>query len=682
LSHHLTTCTFCGVGCGIYLETTNNEITGTYPSISHPANQGRICVRGWHVHEVASSPDRLKEPLVRKNGVLAPTSWDEAYDTIARRLNEIKTEHGPDAIGFLNSARCSNEDGYAFQKFARAVIGTNNVDQGTSPYRANSVEVLRDMVGIPAATNSIDDIFKSRVIILNQTDIGQQMPTAGGAIIRAHLGGAKLIVVDSRRHRVAEHADIFLNIKPASEEFLYAAMAKIIVDRGLMDLDFIRRYCDGYDHFLENIKNFDILFAAGRCDIPPALIEQAALEYARLRPAMLMYSTATEASGRDTIAAMINIALLTGNLGKEGAGILPLAEHNNVQGCCDMGMTPGYLPGYAAVTDAAARGNFEKKWGMALPSAIGLDGTGMLSEEGGLKAIWLDRHNPVVSATHCDAATALSKMDFVVSQNLFMTRTAEYAHVVLPTAAFGEENVTFTSMERRIQIAARVVEPKPRLPSAWEQVAEVARRMGAHWNFAKSEDVMREASELVTEYGAVSYENLAREYGRQWPCTPDRPLGTRFLFAYVTEGSAGAQGDAARRFRFRDLSPVLPEEPEAGQFPYILAFGQSLYYWHQNVFVQHSETLKREYGILLLDYPEGFVEINSDDAAALRVRDGQKLKLISPAGEAVAAARVTDEIRSGTVYVPYFLQAVTRQLRGACGTTAEQVVHVKMEKVS
>ena len=673
MSHHLSTCTFCGVGCGIYLETTNNEITGTYPSISHPANKGRICVRGWHVHEVYSSPDRLKEPLVRKNGVLVPATWDEAYDTIAGCLREARNKHGPEAIGFLSSSRCANEDAYALQKFARSVVGTNNVDQGTNPYRANSVEVLRDMLGAPAATNSIDDIFKSKAIILNQTDIGQQLPTAGGAVIRAHLGGTKLIVVDSRRHRVAEHADIFLNIKPASEGFLYAAMAKIIVDRGLMDLDFIRRRCDGYDHLLANIKNFDILLAAGHCDIPPALIEQAALEYARLRPAMLLYSTTAEASGRDTIAAMINLALLTGNLGKEGSGIMPLAEHNNVQGCCDMGMTPGYLPGYAPVADAAARGAFEEKWGVTLPSATGLDSTAMLSEKSPLKAIWLDRHNPVVSATHCDAGTALSRMDFVVSQNLFMTRTAEYAHVVLPTAAYGEENVTFTSMERRIQIAARVVESTLQLPSAWEQVNEVARRMGARWSFASSEEVMNEASELVPEYGAVSYENLGREYGRQWPCTPDRPLGTRFLFE---------DASAARRFRFKDLSPAIPEEPEIGEFPYLLAFGQSLYYWHQNVFVQHSETLKREYGILLLDYPEGFVEINSGDAAVLKVRDGQKLKIVSPAGEAVAAARVTDEIRSGTVYVPFFLQAVTRQLRGACSPTGAQVVHVRMEKVS
>ena len=675
MSHHLTTCTFCGVGCGIYLETADNEITGTYPSISHPANQGRICVRGWHVHEVASSPDRLREPLVRRGGVLEPASWDEAYDTIARRLGEIRAEHGPDAIGFLCSARCANEDGYVFQKFARSVVGTNNVDQGTSPYRANSVEVLREMLGVPAATNSVEDIFRSKAIILSQTDIGQQLPTAGGAIIRAHLGGARLIVVDSRRHRVAEHADIFLNIKPESEEYLYAAMAKIIVDRGLMDLAFIQGHCEGYGHFLENIKDFDILFAAERCDVPPALIERAALEYARLSPALLLYSTATEASGKDAIAAMVNLALLTGNLGKEGSGIMPLAEHNNVQGCCDMGVTPVFLPGYAPVGDAGARGSFERKWGAALPQAAGLDSAGMLGEEGRLKAIWLDRHNPVVSATHCDAETTLSKMDFVVSQNLFMTRTAECAHVVLPTAAYGEEDVTFTSMERRIQIAARVVDPRERLPSAWEQVAEVARRMGARWNFSSSEDVMREASELVPEYSAATRENLAREYGRQWPCTPDSPLGTKLLFA----GGAGVKA-SARRFTFRDLGRAYPPEPDAGQFPYILAFGQSLYYWHQNVFVQHSETLKREYGILLLDYPEGFVEINTSDAADIKVRDGQRLKLISQAGEAVAAARVTDEIRSGTVYVPYFLQSVTRQLRGSCGASPGQAVRVKLEK--
>jgi formate dehydrogenase (coenzyme F420) alpha subunit len=675
VSHHLTTCTFCGVGCGIYLETTGNEISGTYPSMSHPANHGRICIRGWHVHEVASSPDRLLAPLVRKNGKLVPVTWDEAYDTIISRLKEIKDKHGPDSIGFLNSARCANEDSFILQKFARAVIGTNNVDQGTSIYRTNSVEVLRRMLGVPAATNSLDDIFKSKVIIINGIDLGQQLPTAGGAVIRAHLNGAKLIVVGSRHHRVAEQADIFMHIKPGTEAFLYAAMSKIIVDRGLMDLDFIRGRCEGYQKFLKNIENFDLLLAAKRCDVPPALIEQAALEFARLRPGMLLYSTGSESCGTEGLYAMVNLMLLTGNLGKPGAGIMPMAEHNNVQGGCDMGMLPQYLPGYTPVDDQDDRARFEKKWGGPLPERTGLDTAAMLSESGPLKAVWLDRHNPVVSATYCNAGAALENMEFVILQNLFMTRTAEYADVILPTVAFGEETVTFTSTERRIQLAVKAVEPPPGLVSAWQQVAEVARRYGTKWAYKSSADVLSEASSLVHEYSAASYENLARDYGRQWPCTQDKPLGTSCLFA---AGEQSAQ--SAPQFKFVELEPTEPEVQGIADHPFVLAFGHSLYYWHQNSLVQHSETLKREYGILLLDYPDGFVEINPRDASALDVRDGKKIRLVSLHGETTATARVTTEVRQGIVYIPYFLKDVAHKLRGGWGVAENKPVHVRIEK--
>jgi len=686
VSHSLTTCTFCGVGCGIYLETTGNEITGTYPSMSHPANQGRICVRGWHVHEVAGSPDRLLTPLVRKNGSLGPVSWNEAYDTVASRLAEIRNQYGPDSIGFINSARCANEDGYILQKFARTVIGTNNVDQGTSLYRTNSVEVLREMIGVPAATNSIGELLDSKVIILNEIDVGQQLPTVGGVILRSKLGGAKLIVVGARRHKVAEQADIFLHIRPGTEAFLYAAMAKVIVDRGIMDLAFIRSHCEGYEHFLQNIQSFDLLLAARRCDVPPLLIEEAAAQFATLKPGVLLYSTGAEARGKKHLHAMVNLVLLTGNLGRHGSGIMPLAEHNNLQGGCDMGVLPRYLPGYADANDPSARERFARRWNINVPETKGLETAGMLSETGGLKALWLDRHNPVVSATYCDAGVALDRMEFVVLQNLFLTRTAEYADVVLPTAAYGEETVTFTSTERRIQAAVKTVEPPSGLTSAWEQVAEVAKRMGAKWGFASSEDVMAEVASLVPAYSGVTIDNLTHEYGRQWPCTKEKPLGTPYLFA---------NGEKVHSFRFEHqfllalglleemgspMSPVFPWEPDQTKFPFLLWFGHSLYYWHQNELVQHSETLKREYGILLLDYPEGFVEMNPDDARSLNVRDGEKVRLFVPEGQATATVRVTAEVRQRVIYVPYFLEDVARRLRGSGGPVEGRTVRVRVEK--
>ena len=676
MSHRLTTCTFCGVGCGIYLETMGNEIMGAYPSMSHPANHGRICVRGWHVHEVASSPDRLHQPMIRRNGKFEPVSWNNAYDYVAKCLRKIREKHGPDAIGFLNSARCANEDSYLLQKFARAVIGTNNVDQGTSLFRTNSIKVLLDMLGVPAATNSIGELMNSQVIVVSGIDLGQQLPTIGGWVIRAKLAGAKVIAIDVRRHRVTENADLFLQIRPGTEVFLYGAMAKVIVDRGMMNHNFIKTRCGDYENFLKNIESFDVLLAAERCGVSTEWIEQAAITYAAASAAMILYSTGAEASGMEPIQSIVNLALLTGNLGKRGAGILPLAEHNNLQGGCDMGMLPDFLPGYQSVNDPPVRAKFERFWEAKIPEHAGLETSVMLGRKDRIRAIWLDRHNPVVSATFCDAKTALEHMEFVVLQNLFMTRTAELAHVILPVAAYGEEQVSFTSTERRIQLVKKVVEPPTGLVSAWQQIVQVANRLGSNWKYNNSSDVMKEIGRAVPFYEAANYDNLAREYGRQWPCTNDRPLGTMFLFE---------EARPHRPFKF-----VLVHKPShhtdnpSVEFPFTLTFGHSLYYWHQNALIQHSETLKREYRILLLDYPDGFVEINPADADTLRIRDGAKIRLVSGNGSATTAARVTEEVKKGMVYVPYFLQDISKQLLGHMKTenqSGTKTVWVKIEKV-
>jgi predicted molibdopterin-dependent oxidoreductase YjgC len=622
--------------------------------MSHPSNEGRICVRGWNVHEIASSPDRLKTPLIRRNGRLEPTTLEEAYREIARRLAEIKSKHGPAAIGFLNSARCANEEGYLLQKLARAVIGSNHVDQGTSLYRSQTVEALRDQLGIPAASASVADLKRAGVVILHDIDIGQQLPTIGGALMRAHLAGTRLIVISARRHRLAEHADLFLSPRPGTERYLYAAMAKTLVDRGLMDSAFIARHCENYERFVHDIQSFDILQAARRCDIPVSSIEEAARLFGETPRGMLLYATGAEAQGRDLLGAMINLVLLTGNLGKPGCGVMPLCEHNNVQGGCDMGMLPGYLPGYAPVSDDSARSRFERAWNAPLPDRSGLDALHMLGEGTPLKALWLDRHNPVLSARYSRAAEALKQMEFIVLQNLFMTKTGEdFAHVILPTTAFGEEEVSFTNTERRIQLAPKATPGPAGLEPAWKQIAEVARRLGAAWKYPDSESVLREAASLIPEYAAVTHERLARGYGRQWPCTLASPAGAERLFE---------NGPAVHPFRFAPMRPASAEPAEDKAFPLRLAFGHSLYYWHQNTFVRHSSTLKREYGILLLDFPGGFVELNHEDAKALGIRNGERITLSSPAGSAGTWARVTEEIRRGIVYVPFFQQDIMHQL--------------------
>lgn len=672
MPHTLTTCTFCGVGCGIYLETTGNRITGVYPSMSHPSNAGKICVRGWNVHEVASSPDRLKHPLIRRKGKLEEATWEDAYGYIAEHLLKIRQRHGPDAVAFLNSPRCSNEESYLLQKLARALIGTNNVDHGTGVYCHNSIHVFRDMLGVPATTNSIAELAHSDVIIVDGVDLGRQLPTIGGWVIRAKLNGAKLIVIDSRRHRLAEQADWFLQLRPGTDVLLYGAMAKLIFDRGLRDLQFIRAHCRDYEGFLDQLRNYDLLSVAEACGVPAESIEAAALAYGQAAKAAVLYSTGIESRGADSIQAIVNLVLLTGNLGKQGAGVYALTEHNNLQGVCDMGMLPDLLPGYQPVESAAARRPLERLWESPLHNRPGCSARCVLSHrnQGRIRALWLCRYDPVSTAFFGDALDTLRQLDLVVVQHLFLTDTAQHAHVVLPVTAFGEEDVSFTSTDRRIQLARRVIPAPPGPTPAWQQIMHVARALGANWKYRGAAEVMAEIGEAIPFYSGADYDNLGRDYGRPWPCTREHPLGTAHLFP---DGFP-----AHKPFRFATIPKPQPQEPDL-EYPFSLIFGHSLYYWHQNVLIKHSETLKREYRILLLDYPDGFVEIHAEDAKRLGIRDGERIRLKARTGIATAAARVTPEVKMGTIFVPYFVREVEHQITGGI-EDAPVIVPVRVEK--
>jgi len=670
MPHSLTTCTFCGVGCGLYLETAGNRVIGAYPSFSHPTNAGKICLRGWHGHEIASSPDRLKKPLIRRAGQLEEVSWEQAFAFIATRLREVRERYGPDALAFVNSPRCSNEESYLLQKFARAVIGTNNVHHGAGAYSHNSIDVLIDMLGVPATTNSVSELAESHVILVDGMDIGRRMPTIAGAVLRAKLHGSKLLVVGTRRHRLVENADIFLQIKPNTETMLYGAIAKVIVDRGLVNTAFIKARCQNYEAFLEQIHQYDLLESAAACDVAADLIEAAAITYAQARSAALLYSTSMQERTRDTIEAVLNLVLLTGNLGKPGSGLFALTEQNNLQGTCDMGMLPDRLPGYRRIDDDGARFDLEKLWQCKIPSKPGLLSGSIFSNQPSatLKGLWLSRHEPFGSTT-TDVTDFFGQLEFLVIQHIFLTETAErYAHVILPTTAYGEERVSFTNTERRIQLAEQVVEPGSDLMPAWQQVVEVARLLGVDWKYSSGAEVMDEIREAVAFYSGASYKNLARDYGRQWPCTKDHPMGTRFLFA---------QQNGKKPFKLIPVPKPRPTPSTSQNFPLMLVCGNSLYYWNQNVLIRHSETLRREYNILFTDYPRGFIEINPDDAKQLGIYDGQTVRISSEAGSGNSTARVTLDVRKGTVYLPYFQRQLEQQIIGnkaPCTLVPVQVV--------
>jgi formate dehydrogenase major subunit len=336
-----------------------------------------------------------------------------------------------------------------------------------------------------------------------------------------------------------------------------------------------------------------------------------------------------------------------------------------------MGMLPDRLPGYYPVTDAPARAHLERIWKARVPANPGLGARSVLSGcgQGRVKSLWLSRYDPVNTTFLGGVSSSLQQLDLLVVQHLFMTDTAQYAHVVLPTTAFGEEEVSFTSTERRIQLAEKVIEPPEGLTPAWQQILHVARLLGADWKYRSAAEIMDEISEAVSFYSGASYENLARDYGRQWPCTKDRPLGTRFLFS---------KDQAEPSFRFVAV-PNVPITRPPKDFPLTLVFGSSLYYWNQNVLVRHSETLKREYRTLLLDYPEGFVEVSAEDAKQIGIREGEQIRLYSNGNSAVATARIAPEVMRGTVFVPYFMHDVEREIFGSAAN-GHRLLPVRVEK--
>ena len=675
MAHPLTVCTFCGAGCGLHLEAQGGRIVGVYPSRSHPASQGRLCVRGWHVHEISSSPDRLLRPLLRNGNGSGPefieVSWEEALHYLVERLHGVVARHGPEAVALFCSPRCSNEEAYLLQKLGRAVIGTPHVDHGAGVYANNSTEVLARLLGCPAATGSIADLDRSEAILVDGLDLSRQLPTVAGRVIRARLRGAHLIVMGERSHRVAEHADHFLQIRPGTEARLYAAMAKVVADRGLHDWEFLRDRCEDAASFLEAVREVDLVGAASACGLEPAQVEEAALAFGRAHSAAILYSTAAPRPP-EVIEALVSLALLTGNVGRAGGGIYPLAEHNNLQGVCDVGMLPGWLPGYRPVSSPSGRAEVERRWGTSLPTGPGLSAAEVFSagEPGPIRAMWLSRYDPMGTATAPTAARVLEACELVVVQHVFRTETARHAHLILPTTAFGEEQVTFTSTERRVQLAAQAVPPPPGVAPAWMQLVQLARALGASWSYPNAARVMDEIAEVVPFYSGLSHAVLAQAHGRQWPCTKDRPGGTRMLFEVCD-----------RAFPFHLVPPPArpAEEREDPEHPLTLVFGHSDHYWNQNVLVQHSETLRREHRFLLLDYPDGFVELNPEDAKGLGVRDGERVRVVSPEGAASTDARITPEVRRGAVFAPFFAKQVQDLVRRA-DPEAPALLKVRIEK--
>jgi formate dehydrogenase alpha subunit len=638
-----TTCIYCGVGCQIDLNVnSHNEIVRVTSPVGVVPNNGNLCVKGRFGMEFVNSDKRLTTPLIKREGAFQKATWDEALALVAARLQETKSAYGADSIGGLSSAKCTNEENYVFQKFMRAVVGTNNVDHCARLCHASTVAGLARAFGSGAMTNSIDEIKHAGCIFVIGSNTTEAHPVIGLAIKEAVVrNGAKLIVADPRGIDLVRFATVHLAQKPGTDVALVNAMMNVIVAEKLHDETFIRERTEDFTALIEVIRDFTPEEAEAITTVPAEAIRQAARLYAAAPSSSIIYSMGItqHTTGTDNVLTLANLALLTGNVGKESAGVNPLRGQNNVQGACDMGALPNVYPGYQSLEDALIRVKFQQAWGVELSNRKGLTVVEMMHaiEQNEIKALYIMGENPALSDPNLNRTRkAIEKVDFLVVQDIFLTETAQYADVVLPSTCFAEKDGTFTNTERRVQRVRKGVTAPGEARNDWEILCDLAGRMGYPMRHGSVAQIMDEIAALTPIYGGISYDRLEAT-GLQWPCPNRSHPGTKYLHAdRFTRGKG----------KFHAVAFRSPAEMPGAEFPFVLSTGRQLYQFHTGTMTRKSRAIRQV-------SPTGYVEVHADDAKRLGIADGQMVEVSTRRGRVTTPARVTTGIEKGWLFMPF-----------------------------
>ncbi|RKX75052.1 MAG: formate dehydrogenase subunit alpha [Spirochaetes bacterium] len=639
-----TTCNYCGVGCQIDLNVNRN--TGRIVRVTSETgcipNDGNTCVKGRFGMDFVGSDERLKVPLIKEDGKFREAGWDEALDLVAGKFKELKEKYGSQALGGLSSARATNEENYIMQKFVRAVFGTNNVDHCARLCHASTVAGLARAFGSGAMTNSIEELRRAPLIFVTGSNTTECHPVIGIYIRQAVLfEGSKLIVADPRRISLCEIADVYMQQRPGTDVALLNAMMNVILEEGLADREFIEERTEGFAELKEAVSKMTPEQAEKITGVPAEDIRRAAIMYANAECASIVYSMGItqHTTGTDNVLSLANLAMLTGNVGKEYAGVNPLRGQNNVQGACDLGALPNVYSGYQRVDDADIHKKFEKAWGARLSDKPGLTVVEMMNAaaEGALKGLYIMGENPMMSDPDINhVREGLENLEFLVVQDIFLSETAELAHVVLPACSFAEKNGTFTNTERRVQRVRKAVEPPGQARLDWEILCDVARRMGYSMSYPDASAIQEEITELTPIYGGVHYDRI-EEVGLQWPCTDRSHPGTKFLH----------EGKFSRgKGKFHAVSFLPPREMPDEEYPFILTTGRLLHHWH-------TGTMSRRCEVLNDRVPFGTLEFNPDDAQRLGIKSGEKVAVKSRRGDIEVPVEITGKVARGTVFLAF-----------------------------
>ena len=671
-----TTCPYCGTGCEMNVGTNQNQIVSIKPVLDAPVNHGHLCVKGRYAFDFVDAADRITVPMIRTNDGWRPLSWDDAISLTATRLQQIAIEHGPNSIGVLGSARATNEENYLTQKFARVVIGTNNVDCCARVCHTPTAAAMKLMLGTGAATNSYNDIEKAQSILVCGANVTSNHPIVGARIKQAALTGAKLIVIDPRQIELARYATFHIQPKPGTNVPLLNAMACTIIEEGFADDKFTAERVADWEEFCQFITEFTPEKTATICGVEADLIRQAARLYATTKPAICFHGLGVteHTQGTEGVMCLVNLALLTGNLGKPGTGINPLRGQNNVQGAAHMGCDPGILTGGVSLKDA--RSQFESVWHTPVPETPGHNLLEMMdaAEAGKLKALWTIGYDiALTNANFTATERALRSLDFIIVQDMFLNETARrFGFIFLPATSSFEKDGTFMNAERRVQRVRKAIEPVGESKPDWKIICEVAAAMGKgqFFQYRSVEDIWNEIRVVWPPGYGITYERLENK-GLQWPCPEEHHRGTEVM--HVESFPVGKKA-ALRRISYRPTEEKVDE-----QFPFLLMTGRTLHQFNAGTMTMRTKNKKLR--------PTDSLEMAPVDAEKLRVCKGERVLVQSRYGSASLPIRITRRVKPGELFATFhdaevFLNRVTSPHRDRYVRSPEyKVTAVRIERI-
>ena len=641
----LTTCPHCATGCQYYLVVKDNEIVNV-ESAPGPSNNKRLCVKGRSgSFDFVGAPDRLTKPLIkdRTTGKFREVSWDEAIRYTADRLMEIREKYGSDSLAGFACSRSANEDVYMVQKMVRTCFGTNNTDNCARVCHSATVAGLAKTLGSGAMTNPIHDITHDvDCILLIGSNPEEAHPVVGMQIRRAVKDGTRLIVVDPRDIGLAKHADIHLKIRPGTNVAFANGMMHVMIKEDLIDHEYIEENAEGFEELKQLVEKYTPEKVGKICHIDPDRLVEAARMYATAKKAPIIYclGVTEHSTGTEGVMCVSDMAVLCGKIGKSGCGVNPLRGQNNVQGACDMGALPTDYPGYQKVDNDEVRQKFEKAWDVLLPAKPGLKATDVFPAaiEGKIKGLYICGEDPIVSDpdTH-HIIKALESLEFFVIQELFMTKTAEYADVILPGVSYAEKEGTFTNTERRVQRIRKAVEPRGEARLDTDIITDLMNAMGYPQKKMTSAEIMEEIASVTPSFAGISHARLDAGETLQWPCREKDGPGTPIMHV-----GHPARGKALLYAVDYKESQELPDD----DYPFILMTGRILYQYNAAAMTSRAPGLVDISG-------EGFIEVNYKDADRLGIKNGERISVKSRRGEITATAHVGRKVSEGETWMPF-----------------------------